>query len=59
MKIKYASLTYGPESKMAPGVTGTSLVDAIETEIERAKQDLKGVDENLRKLTGRDFNDPK
>lgn len=51
----------GPEQqgcKMA-GVSGPSLVTTIQTEIERARQDLKGVDENLRRLTGRDFNDPK
>ncbi|KAK4321335.1 hypothetical protein Pmani_007855 [Petrolisthes manimaculis] len=39
------------------GVTVPSLVNTIETEIERARQDLKGVDENLRRLTGRDFNE--
>ncbi|MPC43512.1 Pinin [Portunus trituberculatus] len=41
------------------GVSGVSLVNTIQSEIERARQDLKGVDENLRRLTGRDFNDPK
>ena len=46
------------KSKMA-GVSGISLVNTIQSEIERARQDLKGVDENLRRLTGRDFNDPK
>uniref|UniRef100_A0A0N7ZDI6 Pinin/SDK/MemA protein domain-containing protein n=1 Tax=Scylla olivacea TaxID=85551 RepID=A0A0N7ZDI6_SCYOL len=40
------------------GVSGVSLVNTIQSEIERARQDLKGVDENLRRLTGRDFNDP-
>lgn len=48
----------GKEGKMA-GVSGPSLVTTIQSEIERARQDLKGVDENLRRLTGRDFNDPK
>ena len=45
-------------SKMA-GVSGVSLLNTIQSEIDRARQDLKGVDENLRRLTGRDFNDPK
>lgn len=53
-----ASVGLAQEDKMA-GVTGPSLVTTIQTEIERARQDLKGVDENLRRLTGRDFNDPK
>ncbi|KAG0722467.1 Pinin [Chionoecetes opilio] len=43
---------------MASAVSGISLVNTIQSEIERARQDLKGFDENLRRLTGRDFNDP-
>lgn len=39
-------------------MSGPSLVNTIQSEIERARQDLRGVDENLRRLTGRDFNDP-
>ncbi|XP_064087874.1 pinin-like isoform X1 [Macrobrachium nipponense] len=34
-----------------------SLVSTIQSEIEKAQLNLKDVDENLRKLTGRDFNE--
>ncbi|KAK7079050.1 hypothetical protein SK128_028531 [Halocaridina rubra] len=43
---------------MAAMMSGLSLVSTIQNEIEKAQLDLKGVDENLRKLTGRDFGEP-
>lgn len=33
---------------------GRSLANKIESELSRAKEDLQGVDENIRRLTGRD-----
>ena len=36
-------------------IDGGSLVNTIESEIQRVQNDLKGVDEKMRRLTGWDF----
>ena len=41
-------------SKMSEGVRG---VVALQEELEKAKESLKDVDENIKKLTGRDPGD--
>lgn len=35
------------------------LVNSIQSEIQRVTDDLRGVEENLKRLTGRDFTEPR
>ncbi|KAB7500871.1 Pinin [Armadillidium nasatum] len=40
-------------------ISSDALVSSIQSEIQRVQDDLIGVEENLKRLTGRDFNEPR